>query len=599
MTRRGLTFLLLCASAVAQLPRSQAPTPSDLETEGKRKRTLEIGAIRTAGRVDAIVTDMEGRPVPGLTAADFSVETDGKSRTVESCQFHSNEPLRLVVILDDLGLTLEQSNEARRSLRTFVEKLRPEDEMAVLRTSEGSGTLDRLSSDRQSIQAAIDRAHFQPLSALAGPNSFAAGAVGLLRAVLEGMRELPGRQQVLLISSGLRAPVKAQLGRTANRAAAVVYGVNLGAAPNAVQLDEGVAALAKETSGEVLDGNVARGLQRIANDQSGYYVLTFNADNAGYDYIARGPRVGRVAVRTSRLQTAVRARDGLYGVGEDAEGEGYHEVEREFERAIGSELTHDGIDLRVTPMLARSSLWQIESAVHVNARDLTFVKSVDGRYRTSLDTELALFDESGEAYKETVRSFDANLNEKSFLEAQQNGFDYTVVLALPKEGVYQARVVIRDARSGRIGSARRFLRAEGWQGGKLAMSSILLRGEMEKKADGLELVRDAQETGSIRHFAAGHKMSYNFTLFNYGMNKEKGGEVAMSAEIWRDGVRIFTGEPRVLKFAPSEAAAPRVVTGWINLGGTMVPGAYLMKIEVTDHIAPRTVTQWMDFEVHP
>jgi VWFA-related protein len=574
--------------------------PVDPDGDGKRKNAAEADKPHSIARVDVVVTDMEGRPVPGLTAADFSLETDGKARTVQSCEFHSDEPLRLVVILDDLGLNLDQSNRARRALRAFVNSaLRPGDEMAVLKTSEGAGAFDRLSSDRDEIEAGIDRARFHPLSAAAASDSFAVGTVGALRAVLEGLRELPGRKAVLLISTGLRQRVPTPPARTAHRASAVVYGVDLGAKPSVAQLDEGVAAIVKETGGTIVDGEAERALQRIVADQSAHYLLTFSADDAGFDYIARAPRVGRVAVRVDRLQTTARARSGVFGVAEEAEGEGYHEVEREFERAIDSELLHGDLHVRVTPMLAMGGSWQIESVAHLEARDLTFVKTVDGRYRTSLDTALALYDESGEAVKDTVRSLDANLTEKAFLEAQRQGFDFTVVLGAPKPGAYQARVVVRDVLSGRMGSARRFIRADGWQGGKLAITSITLRGQSEKNEDGSETVREFEEAPSMRRFAPGHRLSYRFNLFNFGIDKEKGGEVSTVTEVWRDGVRVYAGDSKSFHFEPDAAAGGRAISGVIALGKDMAPGFYWLKVEVTDRIAPRTVTQWMDFEVHP
>src|SRR3954452_12862737 len=186
MIRRSVSVLLLCASVFAQgLPPSQGPMP---RASGEPERHS------TTARVDAIVTDLQGRSIPGLTAADFTLETGGKPRTIASCEFRADEPLRLVVLLDDLSLTLDQSNAARRALRAFVEHgLRPGDEMAVLRSSEGAGAIDRLSADKREIGAGIDRAHYNPLAGSAAAEAFRAATVTVLRAVLEGLRELPGR----------------------------------------------------------------------------------------------------------------------------------------------------------------------------------------------------------------------------------------------------------------------------------------------------------------------------------------------------------------------------------------------------------------------
>src|SRR5690348_1117069 len=102
MTWRGLT-ILVCVSAFAQLPRSQAPMPRE--------------DASTPGRIDASVTDLEGRPITDLKAADFALDINGKPQKIEACRLQKDQPLRLAVLIDDVSLPLDRLNVARRTLR--------------------------------------------------------------------------------------------------------------------------------------------------------------------------------------------------------------------------------------------------------------------------------------------------------------------------------------------------------------------------------------------------------------------------------------------------------------------------------------------------
>src|SRR4051794_31663949 len=120
-------LLFTCATAFAQLPAPQAPRP--LAEPSPREKLRAEPSFSTVTRVDATVSDLQGQTIPNLTAADFSIEADSKPQAIARCEYRANEPLRLVVLLDDLSLTRERIDKARRALREFVaRRLRPGDE---------------------------------------------------------------------------------------------------------------------------------------------------------------------------------------------------------------------------------------------------------------------------------------------------------------------------------------------------------------------------------------------------------------------------------------------------------------------------------------
>jgi hypothetical protein len=164
------------------------------------------------------------------------------------------------------------------------------------------------------------------------------------------------------------------------------------------------------------------------------------------------------------------------------------------------------------------------------------------------------------------------------------------VLPVTREGSYQARALVRDAASGRIGSARQFVRVSDWKDGKLAMSSLVVRGEAEG---------DPLESSSLRSFQSGRKILYAYNLFNVAADGEKRSEIETKTELWRDGVKVYNTDFRPVSFPPSETPGRRGVSGSLAVSAEMVPGAYLLRIIVTDKLAKRTVSQTMDFEVRP
>jgi hypothetical protein len=132
-------------------------------------------------RVDAIVTDKQGNPVPDLKATDFEVLEDGKPQTIESFRFvkvdgtaplenqrpirtrqdeeraAANEDARIFVFfLDDYHVRLGNSMAARKPLAEFITTyLAPGDLVSVMYPLSPLDTV-ALTRDHQAVIRAIE-----------------------------------------------------------------------------------------------------------------------------------------------------------------------------------------------------------------------------------------------------------------------------------------------------------------------------------------------------------------------------------------------------------------------------------------------------------
>lgn len=217
-------------------------------------------------QLDAVVTK-DGKQITDLTADDFEISEDGKPQTITHFSYVSNVPATaevtpknlpptpppgtstgsvlpavnrpretrrtIAIVVDDLGISLESMSPVKNQLRKFVdEQLQPNDLVAIIRTGGEVGSLQQFTTDRRLLYRAIESLRWNlcsrvgnsalaPAPSMTVPsNTLGTGqnAVGLcanvhggplkstvraLRFILQGMRDLPGRKSMVLLSDNL------------------------------------------------------------------------------------------------------------------------------------------------------------------------------------------------------------------------------------------------------------------------------------------------------------------------------------------------------------------------------------------------------------
>jgi len=145
----GLAVAFLCAAVRAQQP---LPSPQDPDPGFRFKSGVELI------NVNATVSDLTGRFVPGLRQEDFIVYEDGQPQSVT--HFSAERvPVSLGIVLDTSGsMDGEKIKAAQRAIDRFLyELLDPNDEIFLYRFGDHPTLLQGWTSDRQLLTRALGR----------------------------------------------------------------------------------------------------------------------------------------------------------------------------------------------------------------------------------------------------------------------------------------------------------------------------------------------------------------------------------------------------------------------------------------------------------
>jgi Ca-activated chloride channel family protein len=123
---------------------------------GSRANPLETRASAGAGlaRVQARVTDKQGRALAGLTAKDFTVVEDSEERAVRDVQ-PTTAPFNLVLLLDVSGSVEERIDFIRKAALNFLNTASPQDRIAIVSFRDDVQLVSNFTADRQLLTERI------------------------------------------------------------------------------------------------------------------------------------------------------------------------------------------------------------------------------------------------------------------------------------------------------------------------------------------------------------------------------------------------------------------------------------------------------------
>jgi len=634
---------------------------------------LQDGQRRDVAHVFYVSTLASALP-PSATTVEASTPARGQRAARRT----------LVFVVDDLSLSYSASMSVRANLKTFFDtQMQPDDQVAIVGTGSGIGAVQQLTSDKRLLLEAVKRIRWNARAVAPAPfgatglhsddryrdidsedddmrrvrgSLLSTATLATIRFTVEGLADLPGRKTLVLFSGGLGVLAPASdpqvknavsgLVEQANRASVVVYAVDSstlkvpgmaaedasGYDPAPVDWalpeypafgDDVLSYLARQTGGLLVD-YPGRGLRRVLADQNGYYLLGFAPEASTFQRHGSGPGYHRIEVRVRRPGLRVRSRAGFYGV-PDLEPPPKPALTRgeQLRAAITSPFAPAEMGIRLLSVFRNdpSTGPLVHSLVHIDGSDLTFVKEQDGRSRGAFELLAVIFDGSGVAVDRKAQAFIMRQSQNSGLEeVLARGVVYGVDLAVKRPGAYQVRVAVRDAASGRVGSASQLVEAPDLSKGRLALSGIVMRGsvvdpvgeaataEAELPSDagigeeGLPISRNIPPgaSPSVRRLRAGMALDYAFEVYNAHTEGAGGPRLELGVRLLRNGRELYRGPLRPLILAAQSRWNRVAIQGRINLGRDLEHGEYILEILVSDTLADRrrgTASQIIDFEI--
>lgn len=357
--------------------------------------------------------------------------------------------------------------------------------------------------------------------------------------------------------------------------------------------------LSASTGGLFLNNrnDLGKAVGRVAEDNSGYYLIGFRPDDASLDPNGR-PRLRRLGVKMKRAGLKVRTRSGYVGAADEARPAKTRTRDEQIAAALVSPFSAGEVGLRLT------SLFGVEpdggpylrSLVHVDARSLSFRTAADGKRHAELDMVAVAFGGDGRpveqlSYPQTVTAD----NDEAYRRLSEHGLSYVLNMPLRQGGPHQVRVAVRDADSGKIGAATQYIEAPDVGKKRLSVSGIVVSGIAAGGA-----AADPRLGPAVRRLPQGTLLDYRYQIYNAQADASGRPQVQTQMRLFRDGRQVFGGRVLPLDATGQNDSKRLAAAGRLRLGPELTPGSYLLQVTVTDALAPekhQVVTQWMDFEI--
>lgn len=716
----SIVLVALVLPVRAQQPPPQDPPPpwrvtTPVDPSPQDKRTPDdddVVRINTnLVQIDAVVTK-DNKPVTGLTEDDFEVLEDGKPQFITSFSYVSmvkpadksttdtatstkaknavtpppppfkpSEPHRTIAfVYDDIGSSAVTIGSVRKQIRKFVEEeMQPNDLVAIIRTGGEVGALQQFTNDKRILLRAVENFRYSTASRLgvsmfpSGIDPLASGSRGgayagqsleqsmrVLRFILLGMREIPGRKSMILLSEhfprdtmGTLPPERMstsiptqesissigggdsmfsnyrgvqRLAELAIRSSVVIYGVDIRGLvpfmmapidtfhnPNTRPTgDQPFRALSAQShwlqdsragqdylakeTGGFVIKNSNNYFKRITEDQSGYYLIGYRPTQTTFNRSFH-----KISVRVKRPGLTVRTRSGFYGMTDEDTRPMQLTSQDRLNMALMSPLGASDIEVHLTALFAAApkagSL--LRSLIHFSARDLEFTKQAGGGHTATLNLAAIVFGDNGNVIQQLTETRSIRVTDKDLDRLRADGLVYQFDVPLKKPGAYQFRVAVRDASSYLIGTARQFVEIPDLKKNVLTLSGITV--SLQAHANSSNPSPTDLRNAAIRRFPQDSNLWFGYIIYNARTDKAKpGASLTAQSRIFQDGKLVYTGVPQPIDLA-GQSDLKRISAGGGLKLGTLPLGEYQLQIVVTDQSSekekPRIAWQMIDFEI--
>ncbi len=627
---------------------------------------------------------------PSTISASTPVDKKTLSLAPPKILRRENVKRTIALVVDDLTLSHPDTFFTKEALKKFVnQQMQEGDLVAIIRTGSGIGALQQFTGDKRILLAAIDKLHFNMIAGSRGgafnpiestlaeevnssgknlgrtiqseresqneinefrESIYSTGTLGAINYVVRGMKELPGRKSLMLLSAGFKLITRGPNGMSepsrildsvkrlvdfANRSSVVIYSIDvrgvtfdgLTAADDTsgltadqlegrlsdrqnetIDTQDGLRYLARETGGfAYFQNGISNGIRKALDDHS-YYLVGFEPDAATFD--PKRNRFNKIEVRVQRPEVKVRYRSGFFGFSEERIANPKRSPDQAIYDALTSPFAVNDISLRLNTLFLadQKKNGYLRSFLHIGAKDLTFVRQPDGKYKTSFDLIASTFGDSGQMQDGMRNTYTLTSTEESYRKLLERGMVYDFEIKLKKAGAYQLRVAIRDNATARVGSASQFIDAPNIKSKKLNLSGILLQNMQYSdwrryetlSAEKIKELMNPMADTAIRQFRTGTVLSYSSVIYNAKPDVAGKLDLTTQARIYSDQNLVFEGKPFQGNYILADTGGELAAKGTIRLAADLQVGNYTLQVIVTDNNARegrRVTSQFVYFEI--
>ena len=423
----------------------------------------------------------------------------------------------------------------------------------------------------------------------------------VLERAVEALGTMRGRKSVMLFSKGFIHDQETRGFRTvseaARRANVAIYFIDarglvattsnftasegsptdardLGAVFADIALDaEGAVSVAEDSGGfAIRDTNdLAAGLDRISRESRTYYLLGYAPENTRAD-----GRFRRLEVKVSRKGLRVRARRGYFAPdAAEPRRDNVGDLDPEVLQALDAPRDLADLPVRATALVfdrATDDAARVIVAADVDPGPFQLEPDAD-RFTGIVEYAIAATHlETGRVFR-FEQTTELNLRPETRRRLEITWYTLARELTLPA-GAYQARIVVRDRNSGRIGSVTHDFEVP--PPGGFRVSSPILTDQLQSDPAGSA---PRPVVVARRTFASGTTLFCQFHV--YGATPDPRGEASVSSD-WV----LRRADGSLVREMPPRPIAPAAGRGFVRLYGislaSLPPGDYELALGVRD-----------------
>jgi VWFA-related protein len=357
---------------------------------------------------------------------------------------------------------------------------------------------------------------------------------------------------------------------------------------------QGSDLIARQSGGFLVRNMNDFGFNRVMDDQQGYYLIGFRPTEETFNRDFH-----RLKAKVKRGGVSVRTRDGFFGFTETETRPPKPEAESEITKALISPFGSHDLTVMLTSFFIEEAdkAPALRSFIFLDAHNLAFTDLPDGSHETNLSISTILFGDNGKVVGQEDQTGTLRFDRAGYERVMRDGIAYSFDTPVKLPGAFQFRVAVRDAGSGRMGTAGQFIQVPDLKSGRLALSGIVVRDANRAASLNISSQDDEITTGpAVRRFHQGSTAAYGYLIYNAA---GRGAQLTSQTRIFRDGRMIVSNDPTIINMQGQTDPQRIRALHHLELGKEMAPGNYVLQIIVTDlsDKKPRVASRWIDFEV--